>query len=231
MTVCKVQMDLFCPLVFLALLAVSLSGCLGSDGDEDKPDAPAPAAVISADATITYSGASVQFDGASSTGSDLKYQWDFGDGGVASAASVQHSYSKPGKYTVSLKVTDGEGRSNEALLVVHVHHLSQYSPTLSFSDSREDYAVEITAFSQGFRANLTYPSGNMNSVTLNMFLPNGTLYDSSSEQQRSSGPLQYYEIKVPVQTLAENGFENWKAQLKLSSGLSVACNLTIEVYY
>lgn len=222
---------LICPLTLLLILAAALSGCLGSDGQDDPPATPSPVAMIDADPTIAYIGTIIQFDGTSSTGNDLKYHWDFGDGASVAAPSAQHAFSKPGKYSVSLKVTDTEGRSSEALMIIHIHHLSQYDPTMTPTNVLEDYQVQITTLSQGFRANLTYPSGTLNFVNLNLFLPNGTVYDSSAGDSRSSGPVQYCEFKVPPQTLAENGYENWKAQLKLSTGLSVTCNLTVEVYY
>lgn len=215
----------------MVLLGAALSGCFESDGQEDEPSMSPPAAVIASDPTIAYPGTMIQFDGSSSTGSGLKYHWDFGDGASVATPTAQHPYTKPGRYTVSLKVTDTEGRSSEALMIIHIHHLSQYSPTMTPTNVLEDYQVQITTLSQGFRANLTYPSGTMNAINLNLFLPNGTLYDSSAGDLRSSGPVQYYEFKVPPQTLAENGYENWKAQLKLSTGLSVTCNLTVEVYY
>jgi hypothetical protein len=222
---------LYGPLALIVLLAAALSGCFGSDEQEKPSTTPSPAAVIAADPTVAYVGTMIQFDGSSSTGNGLKYQWDFGDGSSATAPTTQHAYAKPGKYSVSLKVTDTDERVNEALLAIHVHHLSQYGPTLTPANGKEDYQVQITTMSQGFRANLTYPTGTLNSVALNLFLPNGTLYSPSAQEPRSSGPVQYCEYKIPPQTLAENGYENWKAQVKLSAGFSVYCNLTIEVYY
>jgi PKD repeat protein len=52
------------------------------------------------------------FDGTASrpvTGKIELYQWDFGDGGTASGATVQHAYSLPWRYTVKLTVTDSGG--------------------------------------------------------------------------------------------------------------------------
>jgi len=218
-------------LALMVILAAALSGCFGSDEQDGPPATPPPAAVIAADPNVAYVGTMIQFSGSTSTGNGLKYQWDFGDGASAATSTAQHAYAKPGKYSVSLKVTDTDERVNEALLAIHVHHLSQYDPTLTPANGKEDYQIEITTMSQGFRANLTYPSGTLNSVALNLFLPNGTLYGSSAQESRSSGPVQYCEFKVPSQTLAENGYENWKAQVKLSAGFSVDCNITIEVYY
>lgn len=40
-----------------------------------------------------------------------KYQWDLGDGTVASDSFVKHSYAKPGSYAVTLTVTDRFGQT------------------------------------------------------------------------------------------------------------------------
>jgi PKD repeat protein len=55
-----------------------------------------------------------QFQGGPSIDNDgtvAKWSWDFGDGTTDSGASVAHTYSTPGEYTVKLTVTDDEGCS------------------------------------------------------------------------------------------------------------------------
>ncbi len=47
-------------------------------------------------------------------GSKLSYFWNFGDGNTSTKANPQHGYSKAGIYTVTLTVTDHEGRSESA---------------------------------------------------------------------------------------------------------------------
>ncbi len=54
----------------------------------------------------------VTFDGASSEDIDgqlVRYQWDFGDGQTAEGETVTYAFSKPGRYPVSLSVTDDSG--------------------------------------------------------------------------------------------------------------------------
>lgn len=46
------------------------------------------------------------FDGSKSTGSNLNYHWDFGDGAFADGARANHAYEKPGSYRVVLTVRD-----------------------------------------------------------------------------------------------------------------------------
>jgi PKD repeat protein len=62
-------------------------------------------------------GVPLTFDGTASravTGKIELYQWDFGDGGTASGAVVQHTYSTPWRYTVKLTVTDSGGAVGSA---------------------------------------------------------------------------------------------------------------------
>ncbi|WP_026872606.1 PKD domain-containing protein [Inquilinus limosus] len=69
----------------------------------------------------------VSFDGTASIDPDgdaLTYRWDFGDGGSATGAKVQHSYAVAGTYPIILVVDDGKGLRNSTdqtarSLVIH----------------------------------------------------------------------------------------------------------------
>jgi len=70
------------------------------------PTASATATPPSGDAPLK-----VTLDGSASKDPDpgdsiTKYDWDFGDGAKGTGAKVDHTYDKPGDYTVTLTVTD-----------------------------------------------------------------------------------------------------------------------------
>lgn len=54
-------------------------------------------------------GTIVYFNGSASEGTDLSYEWDFGDGRFGSGARSSHRYSKIGTYNVILAVTNSFG--------------------------------------------------------------------------------------------------------------------------
>jgi PKD repeat protein len=65
----------------------------------------------------------VSFNGGGSTdpdGDNLTYRWDLGDGTIANTATVTHTYTTAGTYSVSLTVTDTAGNTNTVSLTVSV---------------------------------------------------------------------------------------------------------------
>jgi len=67
-----------------------------------------PVAVFSASPTSGKSPLNVKFAD-KSTGSPTKWKWTFGDGAISTKQNPTHKYSKAGKYTVTLKVTNAAG--------------------------------------------------------------------------------------------------------------------------
>ncbi|MFT4009802.1 MAG: PKD domain-containing protein [Nocardioidaceae bacterium] len=68
----------------------------------------APTAAFTSSAT----GLSVTFDSSGSADTDgtiASYSWDFGDGGVSTAANPTHTYASSGTFEVTLTVTDDDG--------------------------------------------------------------------------------------------------------------------------
>jgi len=83
-----------------------------------------PVAKFTVSKTNPNVGESVSFNGTSSTpppgGTINQYLWDFGDGQSGSGATVNHSYSNAGIYTVKLKCIQDELVWGESSLVITV---------------------------------------------------------------------------------------------------------------
>jgi PKD repeat protein len=86
-----------------------------------------PTAVANANPTTVTKGNPVTFDGSGSTDPDdnpatLNYQWNFGDGGGANGINASHTYVNRGTYTATLIVTDDNGASSNASVVITVNN-------------------------------------------------------------------------------------------------------------
>jgi PKD repeat protein len=99
-------------------------------------DTPQPGNPPTANMSITPNpqdvGQTVTFDGSASTGDGAAitgYDWDFGDGQVASGVSVNHVYNAAGQYNVQLTVTDENGQQGVALDVVTINDIVAPTPT------------------------------------------------------------------------------------------------------
>src|SRR6185436_1751640 len=57
-------------------------------------------------------------------GSIVSFAWDFGDGAAGDGETVSHIYANDGDFTVHLTVTDNDGLTDSATMVVHVHNVA-----------------------------------------------------------------------------------------------------------
>ncbi len=83
---------------------------------------------------MVYVGETILLDGSGShdpDGSIVSYEWDFGDGDIASGVEVSHSYSEPDSYTVTLTVRDNKGKVDTDTCLVTVNEAPPETGTLS----------------------------------------------------------------------------------------------------
>lgn len=79
-----------------------------------------PVAAITADPYAGKAPLAVTFSGVPSydpDGTPLTYLWQFGDGTTATGQVVSHLYTKPGRYTAALTVSDGQDSDTETVLI------------------------------------------------------------------------------------------------------------------
>jgi len=102
----------------------------------------APIAAFSASSTSGNVPLKVQFTD-KSTGSPTSWKWSFGDGTYSTSKSPAHTYSKVGKYTVSLTLKNAAG-SNAVTKSSYVNVGTLKPPIAAFSESTVSGKVPLT---------------------------------------------------------------------------------------
>jgi PKD repeat protein len=86
---------------------------------------------------IGQAGESLRFDATGSKDADGaigSYVWGFGDGTTGSGVSVAHVYETPGRYKVTLTVTDNGGLTDTATFEVDITPISPNQPPMAVID-------------------------------------------------------------------------------------------------
>ncbi len=81
---------------------------------QEQPELQSPVAVLNISNTSAYANQTITFDASNSYDLDgyiVSYEFNFSDGTIVSGNTsiVEHAFSEPGNYTVSLTVTDADG--------------------------------------------------------------------------------------------------------------------------
>ncbi|MBU1151424.1 PKD domain-containing protein, partial [Patescibacteria group bacterium] len=73
--------------------------------------------------TSASSDSEITFDASSSFSANgiVKYLWDFGDGTTTEEMIVKHKYDSPGRYTVTLTITDSTGKTSTKTQTIDVN--------------------------------------------------------------------------------------------------------------
>lgn len=130
-----------------------------------------PKAVISASKAVGKTPLQISFDATGSSDADgtiVSYAWDMGDGGAATGAKVDYTYTTPGTYNPVLLVTDDTGLTDTATTPVIVDEPA------STTNSPPAAIITITSSSGyapltvRFTADKSYdPDGQIDSYTWN----------------------------------------------------------------
>jgi PKD repeat protein len=96
-----------------------ITGSISSSTPSNQP----PVAVAAASATSGTAPLTVAFSSGGSHDSDgsiVSYSWNFGNGATSSAANPSYTYTNTGAFTATLTVTDNNGATNSAGVVINV---------------------------------------------------------------------------------------------------------------
>lgn len=145
------------------------------------------------------------FDATGSSDPDgrvAQWNWDFGDGTVASGETAEHTYDADGTYTVSLTVTDNRGRTNTSSQALSVQ--STPVPEVDFraaaasSTNSSRASVSVPAEVQQGDAMLAFVS--VNSDAAHTEVPTGW----NAVGERNAGGMST-RLYVKVATPADSG--------------------------
>lgn len=101
----------------------------GTTPEEPPPTVTELKAVIVANTVSGPAPLAVAFNASTSTGDISTYQWDFGDGSVASGVSASHTYTTAGSYIAKLTLTSKSGQTNSATVTVTASQTATPPPT------------------------------------------------------------------------------------------------------
>ncbi|MEM1134271.1 MAG: PKD domain-containing protein [Bacteroidota bacterium] len=121
-----------------------------------------PTAVINlsgiANGACELAPTTVQFNASNSispSGSPLTYQWSFGDGTISNDEIVEHTYSTPGNYQVTLTVSDAAGCANTAVISQDIVVREGFNLTLDATGTRQ-----ICSLPNTIQFEATHDAGN-----------------------------------------------------------------------
>ena len=151
-----------------------------------------PKAAFSTADTSSCPGKPVNFTN-SSTGTDLQYSWDFGDGNTATQIAPVHAYQQDGLYTVNLLITDPIGCADSVKRIDYIKIVTPHAgfimsdsigscPPLQvkFTSEATNYVTLRWDFGDGSTSTLEHPEHFYNipgefTVTQTIVAPGGCI--------------------------------------------------------
>jgi PKD repeat protein len=146
-----------------------------------------PHASIATPAPDATDPLTINFDASASTGTELTYHWDYGDGVNEDAeATTSHSYTGSGTYTVRLTVTDVANQTDSISAPVTIQvagPVARFTSSQTYYDPYYPYACYDFDASSSTGYNLSYSSfswsfgdgsGSTGQTTSNCFYGGGS---------------------------------------------------------
>ncbi|MBL7701192.1 MAG: PKD domain-containing protein [Ferruginibacter sp.] len=188
----------------VTLKTIDAIGCSDSTTNINNIVISNPVASFTQSDTLVCPGIDISFTNAS-TGPNLTYLWDFGDGVTDTIADPVHNYATEGNYTVLLIITDQYGCKDSVNQVIHVAQphagftvsdtLSTCPPLIATFTNTSLNGVDVTwDFGDGSTSNSANPIHIYNTPGVylaKIFVtgPGNNCYDSAVQQIIVRGPV------------------------------------------
>jgi Tol biopolymer transport system component len=149
--------------------------------------------------TVTFTDCSTKAKGWQlDKGTPSNYSWDFGDGQTATGSAVDHSWSSPGVYAVTLVVKDKDGdRSatiSQNITVTRPSDLSRSGKFLAFTSNLDGdydiYLAQVDANGNLATSGLVFPDNPHN-------LTNANAMTDKEANWSPDGRILIYSAKMP----------------------------------
>jgi len=150
----------------VSLKVVSTNGCIDSLAKDNYILISKPDAIFSTNDTASCPLRNVRFNN-TSTGPNLRFLWDFGDGTTSTVKNAVHQYTANGIYTIMLNITDQFGCTDS---IIKTNHIVIITPGADFITSDtlspcSPYLAQFTNRSVNYRT-LLWNFGDSNTSTL-----------------------------------------------------------------
>lgn len=137
--------------ILIILLICSCAGCIDGGHDNGGHNRK-PVSAIHTSTNVTYQHNNITFDASQSRdpeGMELTYLWNLGDGNSSDDVVVVHRFPTIGNYTVSLTVTDPQGRYNISYVEVSIKNaLDMKLSSLGADDTHIGMSINVTNHSE-----------------------------------------------------------------------------------
>ncbi len=153
----------------IRLYATDSYGCTSTILTNTQVYITQPKASFTSTDTFTCAGANVRFTN-TSTGVNLTYNWDFGDGSFSTATNPVKNYATDGDYTVKLTVTDVNGCTNTFTKTnfIRVHTIDASFTVNDSLSSCTPFEVNFTNTSSYFTSGTWYFGDGTTSTLTNV---------------------------------------------------------------
>ncbi|HEV8361089.1 MAG TPA: PKD domain-containing protein [Candidatus Thermoplasmatota archaeon] len=166
-------------------------------------------------------------------GGALTLAWDFGDGASAGTPEATHTYARGGRYTVTLRATDGGGLVAEDQRALPVDELRSDPGTVALTKDRVTHQLDIAEHVQRIAIGVRFDALlGVNALRVRLVDAQGGEVAAldASPPLGSQGPHEgLLDVAAPM--LQGHAPGAWSIEVERTSGLSVPYDLTVEVRY